>query len=159
MGTNPTKAAGNIYCRCRKEAANYNDRLHSREGAAESLGISVSTLADYELGITKVVPVDKVLLMADLYNAPQLKNYYCTEICPLGMGEPKIEMATLDRIAVRAVATLRKASITEGKLLEIVEDGVISEDDKSTFEEIIKHLDELSEVALTLKLWAEKNLK
>lgn len=39
----------------------YNERLYSREGAAELLGISVSTLADYELGNTKVVPVDKVV--------------------------------------------------------------------------------------------------
>ena len=52
----------------------YNERLYSREGAAELLGISVSTLADYELGNTKVVPVDKVVLMADLYNAPELKT-------------------------------------------------------------------------------------
>lgn len=51
MGTNPTKAADNIYCRCRKEAAKYNDKLNSRDGAAELLGISASTLADYELGI------------------------------------------------------------------------------------------------------------
>ena len=50
MGTNPTKAADNIYCRCRKEAAKYNDKLNSRDGAAELLGISASTLADYELG-------------------------------------------------------------------------------------------------------------
>ena len=55
----------------------YNERLYSREGAAELLGISVSTLADYELGNTKVVPVDKVVLMADLYNAPELKTGYC----------------------------------------------------------------------------------
>lgn len=58
MGTNPTKAADNIYCRCRKEAAKYNDKLNSRDGAAELLGISASTLADYELGITKIIPAD-----------------------------------------------------------------------------------------------------
>lgn len=51
MGTNPTKAAGNIYCQCRKEAAKYNDKLNSREGAAEVLGMSPSTLSDYELGM------------------------------------------------------------------------------------------------------------
>lgn len=54
MGTNPTKAADNIYCRCRKEAAKYNDKLNSRDGAAELLGISASTLADYELGMSKM---------------------------------------------------------------------------------------------------------
>ena len=47
------------------------------------LGISVSTLADYELGNTKVVPVDKVVLMADLYNAPELKTGYCKHECPI----------------------------------------------------------------------------
>lgn len=77
MGTNPTKAADNIYCRCRKEAAKYNDKLNSRDGAAELLGISASTLADYELGITKIIPADAILRMADLYNAPELRNHYC----------------------------------------------------------------------------------
>lgn len=74
MGTNPTKAADNIYCKCRKEAEKYNDKLNSREGAAELLGISASTLADYELGITKIIPADAILRMADLYNAPELRN-------------------------------------------------------------------------------------
>lgn len=83
MGAHPTKAMDNIYCRSRKDAARYNDKLNSREGAAELLGVSVSSLADYELGNTKVVPVDKVVLMADLYNAPELKNHYCAHECPI----------------------------------------------------------------------------
>ena len=58
----------NLYFKARKKAAAYNERLYSREGAAELLGISPSTLADYELGNTKVVPVDKVVLMAEMYN-------------------------------------------------------------------------------------------
>ena len=61
MGTNPTKAAGNIYCQCRKEAAKYNDKLNSREGAAEVLGMSPSTLSDYELGITKIIPAENMM--------------------------------------------------------------------------------------------------
>lgn len=73
MGRGPTKSNENVYFVARKKAAMYNERLYSREGAAELLGISVSTLADYKLGNTKVVPVDKVVLMADLYNAPELK--------------------------------------------------------------------------------------
>lgn len=77
MGRGPTKSNENVYFVARKKAAMYNERLYSREGAAELLGISVSTLADYELGNTKVVPVDKVVLMADLYNAPELKTGYC----------------------------------------------------------------------------------
>lgn len=58
MGRGPTNENANMYFQARKKAATYNERLWSREGAAELLGISVSTLADYELGNTKVVPVD-----------------------------------------------------------------------------------------------------
>lgn len=103
MGTNPTKAAGNIYCQCRKEAAKYNDKLNSREGAAEVLGMSPSTLSDYELGITKIIPAENILRMADVYNAPQLKNHYCKNCCPLGSDIPEISMDDLDRITVRAL--------------------------------------------------------
>lgn len=82
MANECMKTNENIYFRCRKEAAKYNDKLNSRESASELLGVSVSSLADYELGNTKVVPVDKVVLMADLYNAPQLLNGYCARECP-----------------------------------------------------------------------------
>ena len=49
----------NVYFECRKRAAIHNERLNSRAGAAEILGISESTLAHYELGITKNIPVDQ----------------------------------------------------------------------------------------------------
>ncbi len=58
MGRDAIKASENPCFRCRKEAAKCNDKLYSREGAAEMLGVSVSSLADYELGITKIIPVD-----------------------------------------------------------------------------------------------------
>lgn len=58
MGKDCGKQNDNIYFRCRKEAALWDERLCSRESAADLLGVSVSSLADYELGITKVVPVD-----------------------------------------------------------------------------------------------------
>lgn len=73
MGSNPTKAANNMYCKCRLAAAKYNDKLNSRDGAAEMLGLSSSTLASYELNLTKVVPVESIMMMADVYNAPELK--------------------------------------------------------------------------------------
>ena len=78
MGRDAAKACENQCFRCRKEAAKYNKKLDSREGAAEMLGISVSSLADYELGNTKVIPVDKVVLMADIYNSPELMAWYCS---------------------------------------------------------------------------------
>ena len=37
MGAAATKAVGNVYYEARKKAAMYNDRLSSREGAAEGV--------------------------------------------------------------------------------------------------------------------------
>lgn len=158
MGRRPTKAADNPFCKARLEAAKYNERLYSKEGAAELLGVSVSTLSDYELGITKIIPPDMVLKMADLYNAPELKNYYCTEICPLGFEMPRAEVVDLDRICVRALASFRKLNETKDRLLDITEDGIVSEDEKADMEKVLHDLEELEEITQNLKIWIKKNL-
>lgn len=159
MGRRPTKAADNPFCKARLEAATYNERLFSKEGAAELLGISISTLSDYELGLTKIVPADMVVKMADLYNAPELRNLYCREMCPLGCDMPKIELEDLDRISVKALASFRKVASAKESLLDIVEDGVISEDERPELARIMATLEEVSSIAQTLKVWVEKNLK
>lgn len=158
MGRKPTKAADNPFCIARLEAAKYNERLFSKEGASELLGVSVSTLSDYELGITKVVPPDMVLKMADLYNAPELGNYYCTDICPLGWDKLKADLADLDRISIKALSTFRKLGETKELLLDITEDGVIDESEKPQLDKILGTLDELEQVAQSLKIWVRKNL-
>lgn len=160
MGTNPTKAMDNIYCRCRKEAAKYNDKLNSREGASELLGVSPSSLADYELGNTKVVPVDKVVLMADLYNAPEIKNYYCTHECPIGQETiHKLEVAEFDRLTLKVLAALRKMDSINDALVEIAADGKVNDWERPKFNEVMASLDDMAKHTQELRLWAEKNLK
>lgn len=160
MGTNPTKAMDNIYCRCRKEAAKYNDKLNSREGAAELLGVSVSSLADYELGNTKVVPVDKVVLMADLYNAPELKNYYCTHECPIGEGTVhKLEIAEFDRLTIKLLAALRNMTSIKDAIIDIAADGTVNDLERPKFNEVLNALDSMAIHSQELRLWAEKNLR
>lgn len=159
MGCSPTKAASNMYCKCRLAAAKYNDKLNSREGAAELLGLSPSTLASYELDLTKVVPVENIALMADVYNAPELRRWYCTNVCPLGEDMPKLELAELDRITVKTLATLKNISEIKDDLIDIAADGVISPDEKPRLNNIIETLKEVSAVAQTLMIWAQKNVK
>ncbi len=115
MGKDCTKTNENIYFKCRKEAASYDERLRSRESAADLLGVSPSSLADYELGNTKVVPVDKVHLMADLYNAPQLRTMYCKYDCPIGAFlTVATEIMSLDTIVLTGVGVL---VVKDGKFL------------------------------------------
>ena len=162
MGRDAMKACENPCFRCRKEAAKYNDRLNSREGAAELLGVSVSSLADYELGITKVIPVDKVVLMAELYGAPELKAWYCAEECPIGRGfpMPSAELSSVERTAMQLLKQLRESDVQDVKntLIDITADGVISEDERADLERILEYLDGLIKAAGELRLIGAKVL-
>ena len=159
MGTRPTKAKNNIFCKARLEAAGYNDKLKSRAGAAEVLGYaSESTISDWELGISVPTP-EAVLKMSDLYNAPELINTYCHNLCPLGWDIPEITAQDLDRISIKALSAFQKISKTKEALLDIVSDGIISEDEQPTLEKVLSSLDELNAVTQELKAWVTKNCR
>lgn len=158
MGRRPTKAADNPFCKARLEAAKYNERFFSKEYAAEQLHISAGQLQDYELGITKCIPPDNILRMADIYNAPELRYMYCREMCPLGDNIPKIEDEDLDRISLRALSSFRKISEAKELLLDITADGIIEEEEKADLDRIMKILDEVNGISQNLKVWIEKNL-
>lgn len=133
MGRDATKALGNPWYEARKNAAKYDERLLSREGAAEMLGMSVSSVADAELGLTKCMPVDKAVLMADLYKAPHLLNHYCLNECPIGCRHCiSEEVSDIDRVTVKLLRNLKVDDLEDmkEKLLDIAEDGVISESEK-----------------------------
>lgn len=149
----------NIYLACRKRAAEYNDKLNSREMAAELLGFSTSTLANYELGVTKNVPPDSVVMMSDLYRQPELKNYYCKHECPIGKNLP---MATkesgLQGITVKILNSLDDEEIKGMKksLLSIAADGEITPDEQDEFDRIVKTLETLEKAISELRILAEK---
>lgn len=159
MGNDCTKANENIYFRCRKEAAMYDQRLFSREGAAELLGVSVSSLADYELGNTKVVPVDKVNLMADLYKSPQLRTLYCKNDCPIGYCMTvATEILGLETIVIKLLNGLESGKLTEVKrqLLQIAASGGISTENVHSIDDILSYLDKFVESVSELKLLCAK---
>lgn len=162
MGKGPINENTNVYFQARKKAAIYNERLYSREGAAELLGISVSTLADYELGNTKVVPVDKVVLMADLYCAPELIAGYCMRECPVhGFLPLATEEKSIQGIALRLLKGFNEDEIKTLKvdLIEITEDGIISQEEIQKLKEILKKLESMAEVISEMKIAGEKYLK
>lgn len=109
MAKYATKAKENIFTQARYNAAKFNDRLNSREGASEELGIDRSRLARIELGSKNPFP-DEVLMMSDIYNAPELKAHFCKYMCPLGKDFPEVESEDLDRISVKALSSFRKIS-------------------------------------------------
>lgn len=157
MSNVAAKTVVNTFYRARCKASVHNEQLKSREGAADTMSIDRGRLYRVESGIVNPYP-EEVHLMADLYNAPELRNYYCREMCLLGFDMPALELEDLDRITVRTMASLRKAAETGEHLLDITEDGVISEDEKPILQKVLGNLEELEGITQNLKVWIKKNL-
>ena len=142
-----------------QKAAETNDRLRSREGAAELIGISPNMLAKYENDLCKCIPVESVVMMADVYNEPSLLNYYCTHECMIGKTRiPEYEKKPIEQIALQMLYMMKGMDKTKDDLLEITADGVIDDDEKPKLEEILKSLDDITKAAGELRIYAEKNL-
>lgn len=157
MANITAKTSSNAFFKARSRASSHNEQLKSREGAADIMSIDRGRLYRIESGLVNPHP-EEIHLMADLYNAPELRNYYCTEICPLGCDLPKVDMEDLDRISIRALSTFRKLGQTKELLLDITEDGIIDDNEKADMHRVLENLEELETVAQNLKIWVKKNL-
>ena len=157
MGRNATTALENVYFQCRKRAAKDDERLNSREGAAELLNISPSTLADYELGITKQIPVENVMAMADLYKAPFLKTRFCSCECPLGTA-CKVDLPTcqpsIQPVVLQIAAHIKPDAIRQVRddLIFIASDGRVNEWERDRLADIVSNLEIIARGAVSLRL-------
>ncbi len=135
------KASMNVYREARLKAAKYNDKLSSREGAAELLYVHPSTIATYELDTVKNPSVDMVVMMADLYNAPELENYHCTHECPIGKKNfEKLGVKCVDRLTIETLSATKNIEEIERILLEITADGIIDDSEREQFEYVLSIL-------------------
>lgn len=159
MGGCHKRTQENPFYRARMDAAAYNDVLRSREGAAEALGVHPSTIANYELGTRCSPQPDLVLMMADLYRAPELLNFFCSNECPIGLETvAELSLNGIDRIAIQTLSSLKDVESVKDSLIEIVADGVVSADEEAALEQILAHLEAIAKAAKELRLWIEKNV-
>lgn len=173
MGKKATKAADNMYYLARCEAAEGNfdqnsdtpplpedvrAALSSREKAAELLGIDRTRLARIELDTISPYP-EEVKTMAKVYNTPELCNAYCARECPIGRGTvQEIVIDDFDRLALKALGSLKDIDSLRASLITISEDGVIDPSELDTFNNILESLEKISTNAKALQLWAMKNI-
>lgn len=146
----------NIYRAARKKAAQENPFLNSLETAQDALCIDRLKLLKIENGQKCPNPED-VAAMAKAYNAPELRNFYCSKECPLGCDEKPFIYDDLDKISVRLMSALHFLENANDRIFAILEDGEISENEREEFANILKTLDKISYSAGSLELWAKKN--
>lgn len=137
----------NIYKTARLKAGK------TQEGAAEALGISVESVKAYET-YTRIPPTNVVDRMCIIYDA----LYLAYQHNRIASGDvkviPEIQVLDLPRASIRLIN--RVISFAEKRrdreLLAIAEDGVISEEERPLYEEIVAELDGLIQAAMELKV-------
>ena len=146
----------NIYRAARKKAAETNPVLNSLDTAQDVLCIDRLRLLKIENG-QKVPEPEDIAAMEKVYDAPELRNYYCAKECPLGCNEEPLICDDLDKISVRLLSALHFMEKANDRLFEILEDGEVSEDQRKDFIRILDTLKKVSYSVDSLELWAEKN--
>lgn len=154
-----TKAADSPFYLARMEASKVNDRLASREGAADETGIDRSRMARVELGSANPTP-EEVLLLADTYDAPQLLNYYCSMCCPIGRQNVKpCAVQEFDRVMMQALAALQGTDKISAAIISIAQDGRVDPGEDVQMGEILAYMKNVATATEAMQLWIKKNLK
>ena len=159
MGRGATKACENPFYQARLRATKYDKSFLSRERASEVLDMSLSALADAETGKSKVMPVDKAVLLADKYGAPELLNYYCLHECPIGSRRAlSYDLVDIERATVKITQILRKETVQWIKhgLQDIAMDGEVGDDEVGALDEIIESLRTVSKTISELEVIRDK---
>lgn len=131
----------------------------TREKASSMLEvITPDRLVKIEGDKTNPYP-EEILAMSKVYQMPDLCNYYCSHICPIGqVYVPEVKMKDLSHIVLEMLAALNRMSVKKERLIEIAADGGIINDEIDDFIEIQNELEKVSMTITSLQLWAEKML-
>jgi len=141
------------------EAAKWNDKLNSREGAAEVTGLDRTRIAYIELETVNPYP-EEILILSDCYNAPELCNHYCSRMCPLGRHtvEP-LEVKELEAATLQLLSAIRSLPKITDDLVDIVEDGKIDDSEQADMEAILRQLKQAASKINALELIYEKRIR
>ena len=157
MSRTATVAKGNIYYETR--VMSQNPKCSNRLVAAELLGINKERLFFIETDQREAYP-DEVLKMSELYGNENLITHFCNNICAIGrkFGCKVIhnDVSNVYKSSVIFIQSLKQAERAKDKILEILEDGEITDDELLSVNECIKELQKIMSDALNLKLALEK---
>lgn len=154
MGKMSVKKNKNIYQQVRESLG------LSRAAAArlmEAEGMTEYRLVKIEDETVTVQPED-VYAMSKGYNAPHLCNHYCAKDCRIGQEYvPEVVLKdNIHEIIVNMVVSLDTMNGKKARLMEILADGKIGDDELDDFIYIQKELDRVSVTVEALQLWCEK---
>lgn len=152
MRTLAPPTTDNVFARARLRAAELNPAFSNRQSAAEELvSVSYDCLKRYELNLT-TPGSDTVAILADAYNAPELKLWYCANVCPLGDKRDQRPDNTPEGAVMRLTTALRSAAKMTAEIAKMLDDGVFSAAEYEDYQARLRpELDELAARASELR--------
>ena len=153
MGRRSIKKDKSVYQQLREEMG------LTREKAADLMQlISPERLEKIENGKTSIQPED-IVIMADCYQKPSLCNYFCTKECAIGKDTiAEIPEKDLPHITIEMLSALNKINVEKERLIDIAEDGQISDDEREDFLKIKAILDKMALSVASLQLWIDQTM-
>jgi transcriptional regulator with XRE-family HTH domain len=136
----------NIYKTARKSSG------LTQEKAAERINVSYDSIKDYESGKT-IPPDDIVVRMLDIYDARYLAYQHIKENVKTAESliPVNIEVKDLPSSILRLQKEVTDFLRIRDDMIEITCDGIISEDERPRWDNIMKELDHISAAIMSLK--------
>lgn len=140
----------NIYASCRRRTG------MTQEGWAEALDVSVESVKRYETDV-RIPPLHIVKAMADLSGDESLAYRFLAKTTQELDVLPDIEMVNLQAATIRLMNRMARfaAKSRDRQLLEIAEDGIISEEERPLYAEILDELTGIITAYYQLKFYTE----
>lgn len=160
MGRKSTRENKNVYQEAR-------DNLGwSREKAADEIlkieNGKYSYLDKYRLvkieeESVKIQP-DDIAALSLVYNMPELRNYYCCHHCDIGaIDTPEVVYKdNVHEILVNMAVSLESVNAKKMRLMEILADGVVDNNEIKDLNLILEELEKISMTIEAIQLWCEK---
>ena len=135
----------------------------SQDVVADETAFSVSLLSDLENGrfttskgkLKRDLPLLVRSLAKDVYRRPELEDYFCTTVCPIGQQREQLRYEDIDAIRDRLLASLTQLERSTKTIVEMLEDKEISPDEWDKCEEMLKLLRTISRETQSAELWAK----
>lgn len=124
---------------------------YTQEKAAELIGVSVESLRSYERG-RRVPPTHIVVHMVDVYNLQHLAYQHlknADDIAKLYL--PDVDVENMSAAVLRLLKEVADFVERQQELIAITCDGIIDEEERPHFDEIMRELNDIVQAYFTLK--------
>lgn len=141
----------NIYATCRRRTG------MTQEAWAEALDVSVESVKRYETDV-RIPPLHIVKAMADLSGDESLAYRFLAKTTQELDVLPDIEMVNLQAATIRLMNRMARfaAKARDRQLMEIAEDGIISDEEQPLYAEIMDELTGIITAFYQLKFYTEE---